>query len=77
MLAGAVPFFVLAALVHNVLYGLTGIEDPVSLLLSVIGGPALLLAGLFGLAFGDGHSAAPASGARPPAGHGLRAGQPE
>ena len=41
----AIPLFVVSVLLHNVISGLTGIEEPVFFLLAVIVAPALLLGG--------------------------------
>ena len=49
ILIGALLGFIAAAVVHNLVYGLTGVEEPVFLLLAIWGAPAVLVAGLVGL----------------------------
>jgi hypothetical protein len=49
LLIAAVAVFVVAAVLHNLMYGLSGVEEPVFLLLAIWGAPALLVAGLVGL----------------------------
>lgn len=49
MAALGLPVFLLAAIVHNVEYGLTGAEEPTFILAAILGGPTLLLAGVGGM----------------------------
>ncbi len=49
MLITAVLVFLVAAVLHNLIFGVTGVEEPVFLLLAIWGAPALLMAGLAGL----------------------------
>lgn len=49
MAAVAFPLFVVAVVAHNLVYGLTDVEEPVFFLIAVLGAPALLVAGLAGI----------------------------
>jgi hypothetical protein len=50
MAALAVPVFVVGAVVHNVEYAVTGVEEPTFILAAILGGPTLLLASAAGMA---------------------------
>jgi hypothetical protein len=45
----AVPLALMGALLHNLVYGLTGAEEPVFFLLALAVAPAMLIGGLLGL----------------------------
>jgi hypothetical protein len=49
MAAAAPVVFVVAAVVHNLEYAVTGVEEPTFIVTAIVGGPALLLAGVAGL----------------------------
>jgi peptidoglycan/LPS O-acetylase OafA/YrhL len=49
-MAAAAPVVVaVAAVVHNLEYAVTGVEEPTFIVTAIVGGPALLLAGVAGL----------------------------
>jgi energy-converting hydrogenase Eha subunit A len=45
----ALPTFVLAVVLHNVEYAITGVEEPTFILIAIVGAPTMFLGGVGGL----------------------------
>jgi hypothetical protein len=68
MAALVLPLFVAAVVLHNAEYAITGVEEPTLILVAILGGPVLLLAGLVGMlwtAVRDRHAPPSGDGATP------------